>query len=464
MSKKIIVVDDEPSMLAVIEAMLSSEEYEVHSFDDAVKAIEFYRTHGADLIISDIRMEKMDGISFLKGIREISAETMVILITAFANVQDALHAMKMGAYDYLQKPFKMEKLRALVKRALTVQEILIGSPALEKTQETTEIFCGIVSQNKVMKELFSMIKKAAPSKTTILLQGESGTGKELFARAIHANSGRQEEPFVAINCGALPEPLLESELFGHVKGAFTGAVEEKVGLFKAAGNGTIFLDEIASLTLNLQAKLLRVLQEKEIRPVGSVKTEKVGSRVIAATNTSIEEMVTGKNFREDLYYRLNIIPIEIPPLRERPDDLMPLIRYFFRKYSPDKLFRISPMALNTLLEYRWPGNIRELESTIERITTLCSNELITPEDLPAFLRKSPRLIKTEAGKTGPFFQMDYSFKEIIPLKRFIALAEGQYIHFVLHKTEEDDTLAAKYLGIDINSLKKKLERLEKLKN
>jgi DNA-binding NtrC family response regulator len=454
MPGKILVIDDETSMLAVIEAMLINENYEVETFEDARAGIEHFREHGADCIISDIRMEPVDGITVLKETREINPEALVILITAFANAQDALEALKVGAYDYIQKPFKMEKLRALVRRALTVNRIIEESQPRKTDFPRQECvaFHGILTRNPVMKKLFDLVKKAAPSRTTILIQGESGTGKELFARAIHMNSDREKEPFVPINCGALPEQLLESELFGHVKGAFTGAVNNKIGLFKAAGEGTLFLDEISSLSLNLQAKLLRVLQEKEIRPVGSVDTQKIHCRVIAATNVSLEELITRKSFREDLYYRLNIIPIEIPPLRERSEDLSLLIDHFLKRFAPGKPFRILPTAMNILLEYHWPGNVRELENTIERVTTLCSDGEVGHEDLPPFIKSASTFGDLDPGK------------KILPLKVYSAMAEGQYIHSVLHKLENDKALAAKFLDVDIATINRKLERFERIQN
>ena len=456
MSSRIIVIDDESSMLAVIEAMLTNQEYDVVTFENPEAGIEDYKAHGADLIISDIRMDSINGITLLQRVREINPDALVILITAYANAEDALQALKIGAYDYIQKPFKMEKLRSLVTRALTVNNILKANRAREKEGlvpgEEEVSFCGIDSRNKVMKKLFEYVKKAAPSKSTILLQGESGTGKELFAKSIHLSSGRANEPFVPINCGALPEHLLETELFGHVKGSFTGAIKDKEGLFQAAGDGTLFLDEISSLSLNLQSKLLRVLEEREIRAVGGIKTEKINCRVVAATNISLEELIEKRTFREDLYYRLNVIPIEIPPLRERPEDIMLLIRLFLKKYAPGKEIIISPAAMNILLEYHWPGNVRELENTIERITTLYSGHTVTPEDLPQFVQKDSIFSSIDKGDA------------ILPMKQFAIMADGQYILSVLKKVGDDRNQAAEKLGINIYTLNRKLERFERLQN
>ncbi|EKD28845.1 MAG: Two component, sigma54 specific, transcriptional regulator, Fis family [uncultured bacterium] len=452
MDGKILVIDDESSMLAVIEAMLVNEDYEVKTFDKPLEGIEYYKQNGADIVISDIKMDLMNGINVLQQIKEINPDALVILITAYANAQDAFNALKIGAYDYIQKPFKMEKLRSVVKRALTVNKILFDSREENKKEESYVNFFSIITKNPVMTGLFDLVKKVSPSKTTILIQGESGTGKELFAKAIHMTSGREKEPFIAINCGALPENLLESELFGHVKGSFTGAVTDKDGLFTAAGNGTLFLDEISSLSFNLQSKLLRILQEKEMRPVGSVNTHPVLCRVIAATNVSLEEMIQKKTFREDLYYRLNIIPIEIPPLRERPDDLIILIKYFMKKMAPNKTLHFTPAAMNMLLEYNWPGNIRELENAIERITTICSEGEVKPEDLPTFIKKE-----------SAFTNLNTSGK-VLSLKNFTAIAEGQYVLSVLQKFNNDKNRAAKELDVDIVTINRKLDRFDKLQN
>jgi DNA-binding NtrC family response regulator len=449
MPKKIIVIDDEVSILAVVEAMLIRDNYEVHIFDNPIDGIEQYKKIHADLLITDIRMEPVDGIHILKSVREINPQAIVILITAYANAQDALQAMKIGAYDYIQKPFKMEKLRSLVRRALTVSEVIEETNPPSSLQDEAH-FYGIVSKNPVMQKLFELVKKAAPSKTTILLQGESGTGKELFAKALHNHSGRGKEPFVAINCGALPENLLESELFGHVKGAFTGAADNKEGLLKVAREGTLFLDEIATLTLPLQAKLLRALQEKEIRPVGGLKTEKVHCRIIAATNVSLEKMMEAKTFREDLYYRLSIIPIELPPLRERPEDILILAQHFLKKFAGARSLHFSPLSLNLLMEYHWPGNVRELENTLEHITTLCSDGAVMPTDLPVFLRKNLDILKLDTDNG------------VMPLKQFQTIAEGQYLLSVLKKFGQNKEVVAKHLDIDVATLKRKLEKFEKM--
>ena len=450
MGKRILIIDDESSMLDVIEAMLINENYQVVTFEDARAGIAYYRDHGAHLVICDIRMEPIDGIAVLQEIRGINPDAAVILITAYSNVQDAMQAMKIGAFDYLQKPFKMEKLRSTVRRALTMQKIVSEEKDKQDSQEESN-FNGIVSRNKVIKQLFEIVKKVAPTKTTVLLQGESGTGKELFARAIHTLSKGDDASFVAVNCGALPEHLLESELFGHVKGSFTGAVQDKDGLFVAAGNGSLFLDEIDALSLALQTKLLRVLQEKEIRPVGSVKSLKVECRVIVSSNRSLEKLVSQNRFREDLYYRLNVIPIEIPPLRERMDDLLLLIQYFFKKMVGDAVFHISPPALSLLLEYGWPGNVRELENTIERVTTLCADGHVTVEDLPEFIRRRSSILHIVPTK------------DVMSLKEFTTIAQGQYIVSVLQKFGQDKTQATRYLEIDILTLNRKLERFQNLK-
>ena len=454
MSGKIIVIDDESSMLDVIEAMLLNEKYEVQTFVSAKNALDHYHIKGADLIISDIRMSPLTGIDVLKEVKSTNPELPVILITAFANAEDALESVKIGAYDYIQKPFKIGKLRSLIKRALSISKALSQKNKEESSNEKQSVknFHGIITKNPVMKKIFEMVKKAAPSKTTLLIQGDSGTGKELFAKAIHNESGRAQAPFIAINCGALSPQLLESELFGHKKGSFTGAISDKDGLFTVAGNGTIFLDEISTMSLSLQTKLLRVLQEKEIRPVGSTSTITISCRVIVATNESLEELIIKNAFREDLYYRLSIIPIELPPLRDRLEDLVPIIEYFINKYAPNKNLNISPSVMNSFMAYNWPGNIRELENAIERITTLCSHEEITLDDLPPIIKKKH------------YIKSDYPEEQLLSLKIFSSLSIGKYVTAMLKKFNNDKDETAKALETDIQTLNKIIKDFENTHN
>lgn len=451
MEKLIYIVDDETSILDVIEAMLANEGYLVKTFSSAMQAYEAYREQKPDLLITDMRMPEVDGLNLLERVREIDPAATIVMVTAYTNAEDALKVMKMGCFDYVQKPFKMDKLRLIVKRALKLNEVV--SSIENDTQENfTQNFHGIISRNKVMKKLFEIVRRSAPSKSTILLQGESGTGKELFARSIHEESGRDQEPFIPINCGALPEHLLESELFGHVKGSFTGAIGDKEGLFVAAGKGTLFLDEISSLPLALQSKILRVLQEKEVRPVGGLKSQTIHCRVVAATNESLEYLVEQKQFREDLYFRLNVIPIEIPPLRERMDDILILVEYLSKRFRDENPIHISPMVLKVFMDYSWPGNIRELENLLERLSTLCEGNEVKVEELPLSLRKQ-----------SLWFQIS-PIEQVMPLKNFSIMAEGQYIQTVLRKTGYNRELASRQLGIDPATLSRKLERFERLQN
>ncbi len=403
------------------------------------------------IIVIDDESSMLD---VLKDVKSTNPELPVILITAFANAEDALESVKVGAYDYIQKPFKMGKLRSLIKRALSISKALSqqNKEASSNDEQSVKNFHGIITKNAVMKKIFEMVKKAAPSKTTLLIQGDSGTGKELFAKAIHNESGRKQAPFIAINCGALSPQLLESELFGHKKGSFTGAISDKDGLFTVAGNGTIFLDEISTMSLSLQAKLLRVLQEKEIRPVGSTTTITISCRVIVATNESLEELIIKNEFREDLYYRLSIIPIELPPLRDRLEDLVPIIEYFIKKYAPNKNLNISPSVMNAFMTYNWPGNIRELENAIERIATLCSHEEINLDDLPPIIKKTN------------YIKSDYPEEQLLSLKVFSSLAIGKYVTSILKKFNNDKDETAKALETDIQTLNNIIKDFENTQN
>ena len=384
-SGRILVVDDEASLREVLTIMLQREGYDVETAADGAQAQALLRESDFDLIISDIKMPKVSGLKLLSFVREHAPETMMIMITAFSTSEEAVEAMKLGAFDYITKPFRNDEIRLIVHNALERRALRRENQTLR--QELTErySFANMVGKSAPMQVVYELIGKVAASRANILVTGESGTGKELVAKAIHFNSPRREHPFVPVNCGAIPETLLESELFGHEKGAFTGANGQKAGLFEVANNGTIFLDEIGELPANMQVKLLRVLQEREFRRVGGTKDVAVDVRLIAATNKDLAVETKEGRFREDLYYRLNVIHIPLPPLRERPEDIPLLISHFYQSHAGHDV-KISEAALRLLLDYPWPGNIRELHNVLERCLVLGSAECINVDGLPHQMR------------------------------------------------------------------------------
>lgn len=381
---RVLVVDDEPNMLVLFRRVLGKEGYEVETVSSGKQALERLENEWFDLVISDLRMPGSDGLGLLRGAKALIPSLPFIILTAFGTIESAVTAMKEGAYDYLTKPVNNEELKLVVERALDLHRLTREVERLRSHVEVEWDFKNIVGKSKPMKNLFRLIKLVAKSNSTILIQGESGTGKELIARAIHQESPRCNQPFVTIDCGALPETLLESELFGHVRGSFTGAIQNKKGLFLEAHGGTIFLDEIGDITQAFQAKLLRVLQEGEIRPVGGSKSIKVDVRVIAATNRDLKRVVDEGAFRQDLYYRLSVFPILVPPLRQRRGDILPLVDYFIKRYCEQNGIeskRILAKALKLLVYNSWPGNVRELENVIERAVLLSPGSEIDPEAL-----------------------------------------------------------------------------------
>jgi two-component system response regulator PilR (NtrC family) len=366
---KILVADDEQSMREFLDIMLKKEGYKVSLAPNGEEVIKLIEKDIFDLILMDIRMPRLDGISTLKKIKVISPETIVIMITAYASADTAIKAMKEGAYDYITKPFKVEEIKLIIKNALEKKNLQKENILLKQVVRDRYHFENIIGQSSKMLDLYKLLEKVAPTKTNILITGESGTGKELVAKAIHYNSPRKEKPFVTLNCGAIPETLIESELFGHMKGAFTDAIATKKGLFEVADEGTIFLDEISELPLLMQVKLLRVLQDREFKRVGGTEDIRVDVRIISATNKILEEAVKEKRFREDLFYRLNVIQIKLPLLRERREDIPLLAMHFLRKYSEElnkNFLTISPESLRILLNYDYPGKVRELQNIIER--------------------------------------------------------------------------------------------------
>lgn len=449
---KILVVDDDQGMREFLEIMLSREGYRVSTASDAGKALSRCRKETFDLIITDLKMPKMDGLGFLKEIKELSPETMVILITAYASGETAVTAMKEGAYDYIEKDFAIEDLNRIVRNALATKGITKNDALFLKEVEEAVGFGNMIGNSREMLKVYTTIKKVADTPANVLILGESGTGKELVAKAIHENSPRRKMPIVVINCGGIPESLLESELFGYIKGAFTGAYSDKAGLFELAHGGTIFLDEIAELPPPLQVKLLRVVQEKTFRRIGGADDIRVDVRIISATHQNLADRVKSLSFREDLYYRLNVIPIHLPPLRERQEDIPILTKHFIEKYSREfgkEIKTISAYALELLMEYPFPGNIRELENIIERSVALETSNIILPENL--IITKERKDKNPLPGETMSDVGLDLN-AELVKFER-------RLIEQALQKANGSKTKAAEWLKISYDSLHYRCEKL-----
>ncbi|MDT8390777.1 MAG: sigma-54 dependent transcriptional regulator [Lentisphaeria bacterium] len=449
---KILVVDDEPSIVEVLKTLLGREGYAVTVAVDGTEAVQKMAAETFDLLISDVRMQPMDGVTLLRQAREMNEHLAIIMMTAYATVETAVEAMKNGAFDYVCKPFKIDELMLTVQRALSYEHALQENETLKENLNATKHFHSLVGEHPSMERVYAMIEKVAHTDSTILIRGESGTGKELVAKALHDYSRRKEAPFLGINCAALPATLLESELFGYVKGAFTGANKVKKGLFEAAEGGTLLLDEVGSIPVDMQLKLLRVLEEREIRPVGSTKPIPVNVRIVAATNEPLEKKITTGDFREDLYYRLSVIPIELPPLRDRMSDVGILTRFFLNKSMEreQRTVTISDSAFKALGYYNWPGNVRELENTISRALALCENDEITLADLPAAIvdAANRRLAEGDTSSNSEKFRGS-------SLKAFLRSKEKDYISYVLKECGGDKEKAAKSLGISLATFYRK---------
>lgn len=390
---KILLIEDEQGSREALQMLLKASGFTVHGTSCGKEALEVLGSDRFDIVLSDLFLPDMSGIDILSRVKQDAPWTEVILVTGHASAETAVQAMKKGAYDYITKPLNIEELRIIIDKAVEKGALLSENVYLKKQLRDKYEFANIIGNSQPMQQLFSRMKRIIKTDSTVLILGESGTGKELVAKAIHFNGSRKEKPFIAVNCSAIPENLLESELFGHVKGAFTGAMREKIGKFEAANQGTIFLDEIGTLPMHLQTKLLRVLQEQEVERVGSNKQIKLDVRVVSATNVNLEEEVKRGNFREDLFYRLNVIPLLIPPLRERIQDILPLTKHFLEKncHSMQRpIMHLDKEALEALEAYSWPGNVRELENIIERVVALTEGDVITLRDLPANVAKSYR--------------------------------------------------------------------------
>ena len=444
----ILLIDDETSLLESLSILFNRRGYRVETAQSGRAGIRQLRKERPDVVVSDIKMPEITGIDVLKAAREVDLFLPVILITARADVDTAIQALNEGAFQYIQKPFENRELLAQVENALQFRGRLsdLNAKVTVLKREVTDLRADFqpVGQSEAFHEVLNVTRSVAPTESTVLLQGESGVGKEVFARLLHQLSNRAEGPFVTINCGALPEQLLESELFGHVKGSFTGAIRDKDGMFKVAQGGTFFLDEVGETTLSIQVKLLRVLQEREIIPVGATNPEKVNVRIIAATNKELEKEVARGTFRQDLFYRLNVIPIRIPPLRERREDVPLLIDNYLHKRGVEKgRERIGKKAMDALLEYHWPGNVRELENILERLLILHSTGKIDFDDLPEKIQQGePKTLVTEAPPATPTME----------------IIEKAYIKWVLGTTEGNKARAAEILGIDTSTLYRKIDR------
>ncbi|MGA6827990.1 sigma-54-dependent transcriptional regulator [Nitrospira sp. NS4] len=389
--EKILVVDDEQSLREVLSIMLKRAGYAVTSVSDGEEAIEQLQKEIFDLVITDLRMPKVDGMEVLKAVKSASPETVVLIITAFATADSAVEAMKQGAYDYLTKPFQVDEVQLIIRNALEKRRLTTENILLKREMASQSSFARLVGQSEAMQKVFDIVRKVADSKSNVLICGESGTGKELVARAIHYNSARSARSFVAVNCSAVPETLLESELFGHMKGSFTGAISNKAGLFEVADGGTIFLDEIGDTTPTIQVKLLRVIQEREFRRVGGSQDVKVDVRIVAATNKDLEKAVADGSFREDLYYRLDVIPIRLPPLRLRSGDIPLLVNHFLDRFSKESgkpTPTLTPEAMHALLAHEWRGNVRELENLIERVVAFSTGTPVTELNVREWLHRS----------------------------------------------------------------------------
>ncbi len=448
---KSLVVDDEPSVCEAVKAILETEGVDIRTMTDSAAALEDIGNNEYDLIISDLKMPKMDGMQLYEKVREISPDSMFIIITAFGTIPSAVDAIKKGIYDYIPKPFTPDEVRIPVRRALEKKRLEKENIALKSQIETRYSFRNIIGNSPEILETFRIMRHAASSESSVLVTGESGTGKELVARAIHSNSVRVRKKFVTVNCGAIPDGLIESELFGHAKGAFTGAVADKRGLVEEADKGTLFLDEIGELSPPLQVKLLRVLQEGEFMRIGDTTPKHVNVRVVAATNKDLKKSIADKTFREDLYYRLNVIPIELPPLRRRNEDIPLLISHFIEKHkgkAPEKkIAGISKDGINALLKYHFPGNVRELENAVEYAVAFTPGPTIQLDDLPKYILEG-KALSQEAQKIP-----------IMPLKDAKHRFEKGLIIAALIESGGNVSEAARLLSIHRQNLQQKIRLL-----
>ena len=450
---RVLVVDDEQSMRELLAIMLRQAGYDVAVADGGEAAVETLKTERFDLVVTDLRMRKVDGLAVLKAAKEFSPRTAVLVVTAFASTETAVEAMKLGAYDYVTKPFKLDELKLTVRNALERRRLQDENQALKRQLRRERGFENFVGRSPKMLDVFETIRKTADSGSTVMITGESGTGKELVAQALHWESSRRSGPFVSVNCGAVPETLMESELFGHVKGAFTGAVANTEGLFAAAAGGTLFLDEITEIPQTVQVKLLRAIQERQIRRVGDTKDVKVDVRLIAASNRELDKAVADGALREDLFYRLNVIPVHLPPLRDRREDIPLLVAHFVKKLAREvgrPVRGATPEAVAVLEQYHWPGNIRELENVVERAMVLGSSEMLDVDALPTTVRqpRSREDLPVELPAEG------------IDLEATLDRIERRYMQLALDRVGGVQTRAAELLRVSFRQFRYKLQKLQ----
>lgn len=450
---RILIIDDDESSRQIMELLFKKSGYQAVSVSDGIQGMQFVHEGRTDIVLVDLFLPDRSGIEVLRDIRQQAPELEVVVITGHASAETAVQAMKEGAFDYITKPVNFEELKIVIAKAREKQRLLSENVYLRKQLQEKFQFKSIIGSSPAMQRVFERMQRVIKTDSTVLIMGESGTGKELVAKAIHHNGRRKSHAFIAVNCGAIPESLLESELFGHTRGAFTGAVRDKIGKFEAANHGTIFLDEIGTMPLHLQSKLLRVLQEQEIERVGGTKPIKLDVRVVSATNADLEDQVKQGGFREDLYYRLNVIPLELPPLRDRREDLLPLCSHFLEKFCHlmgRPLMSLSKQALDLLEQYRWPGNVRELENVVERMVALTDHDLITPADLPSELTDSCGRPKGVCLDLSP---------EGIDMPGAIEELERKLITKALQMADGVKAKAATLLGLNRTTLVEKMKRL-----
>jgi two-component system, NtrC family, response regulator AtoC len=442
--ERILIVDDEEQMRDLLVKVLEKHGYQVAVCGNGTEALAFLEKEPMDLVVTDVRMPGMSGMEALRAIKELNPEIVVLIMTAFGSIDQAVQAVKDGAYDYINKPFKIDEMLLTIEKALEERRLRHEVTTLRQELRTRYRFENLIGKSRAMQDVFSLIEQVAGSRSTVMIYGKSGTGKELVAKAVHYNSPRVSKAFVAVNCAAIPSELLESELFGHEKGSFTGAVATKIGKFELATGGSLFLDEVGSMRLDLQAKILRALQEREIERVGGTRTIKIDVRVIAATNRELKKAVDDGTFREDLYYRLNVVPITLPDLKDRQEDIPLLANHFVQKFSQESnpnIHEISKEAMATLLSHSWPGNVRELENVIERAVTLGRGPAIQPADLPPHL----------AGGADPL-------ERALAKEATLEDLERDYISVILRRTKGHQIRAASILGIDRRTLYRKIRR------
>ncbi len=449
--QRVLVVDDEESIRHMLQLILKRAGYEVDCAEDGLAGLAAMDQTSYDVVMLDLRMPRLDGLQVLDELQTRGCSATVLVMSAYGSVETAIEAMKRGAYDYINKPFKTDEVILALRKAEERERLKAENRNLLRQVRREVSFHNIIARSQVMHDIFRTVEKVADYKTTVLLSGESGTGKELVARALHYNSVRAPRPFVAVNCGAIPENLLESELFGHVRGAFTDAVRNKRGLFEEADGGTLFLDEVGELPLTLQVKLLRVLQEEELRRVGDTRSVKVDVRIVAATLKNLGEEVKANRFREDFYYRLNVLPLRLPPLRERREDIPLLVEHFLESFNQrlgTAVRRVEPAALRLLMDYPWPGNVRELENTIERAIVLSDDGRITVDSMPPRIRESRDRVRQAIGSDD------------LSIKKANRILEEEFIRRALTKTRGNRTLAAKLLEISHRALLYKIKDFE----